>query len=830
MRWRQSIVAVALALAALTAIFSAPARAAVAAAAAANGASGHSTMETEAPQGFDDLAQPREVLVDVFFGGTKVGSAVAVARPGFLRFRDPAVVASLVPNLAGTGILAGALSGDLRTHSDLICSQSNRASCGKLPYSPGIIFDEERFRVDLFVPPGMLRTVPLADKKFLDAPTGSPSLTSTFGVALSGGRGQQTFYNLQDRTIAALGTARVRTDLSYASRLGLLVDDLVAEVDRPNLRYSGGLFWAPGLDLTGRRRIAGFGIGTQFDTRADRESLMGTPLVLFLAQPARVDFLVDGRLVASRSYDAGNNILDTSDLPDGSYPLVLRIQDSSGLVREEQRFFVKTPEVAPVGQPLYFAYAGMLANTRPGHPVSLSNAFYYQAGVARRFSRPLALDLSLIGTQKKAMVEVGGWLLTRVAQVRAAALVSTAGDKALLLQGTSSGQTRLNFSFDLRRVWSRDDQPLIPLPSTIDNIEPDRPTSAQIGGSYLQATATLGYRIGAAYLSVLASLRHDAHARPDYSVGPVFTWPVLSRNGFQLTLQADAQRTRTTSAASLGFRFIYTGKRMSVTGTGGYASISSRDHSGPSTSRAVGSLSTNYFYEGADRTQLSLDAGVARSIDSTAAHADATVYSRFGNLRADVLDNLEGGGGLGYGLSLQSAVATAGGEVALGARDLDDSAIIVDVAGDAGAADFEVLVNEQPMGHVRAGGRLPIHLQPYRSYTVRISPERAAPVHFDSASRLVTLYPGSVRKLHWTANSYFTVFGQAVAPDGRPVADAMIQAPRSVGESDDNGYFQMDVASNDTLTFTRGNQSCEVRVSGAKPVNDFVSLKKVVCK
>src|SRR6185503_8029423 len=345
-------------------------------------------------------------------------------------------------------------TGDLEAHSDLVCSAASSGSCGSLPEgTEGIIFDEQSFRVDLFLKAADVRPAGPASP-YLPLPSAQPSLTSSLGFAVSGTTGSSPIYDVQNRTIAAFGSVRLRADTSYASHIGLLADDAVAELDRPNLRYSAGLFWAPGLDLTGRRRIAGIGFGTQFDTRADRESLMGTPLILFRSQPSRVDFLIDGRLVASRSYDAGNDILDTSDLPDGSYPLVLRLQDSSGAVREERRFFVKTPEVAPAGQPLYFAYAGMLANTRVHHPVGLSNTLYYQAGTARRLSRPFAVDLSLIGTQKKVMAEAGGWLLSPLAQVRAAALLSTAGDKAVLLQGTSSGQSRLNFSFDLCGVWS----------------------------------------------------------------------------------------------------------------------------------------------------------------------------------------------------------------------------------------------------------------------------------------------------------------------------------------------------------------------------------------
>jgi len=790
----------------------------------------HDFLAAAPPPGFDDLARPREVLVDIYVGGTKTGESVAVARPGFLQFRDPRFVASLVPNLIDPDGLTTALSGDIPTHAALACAQSNSADCGRLmTSSPGIIFDESRFRVDLFVPPAMLASIPATTEKYLPRPSGPVSLTSSLGLSLAGAQQGSSTYNFQNRTIVASGSARLVADISYASRLGFVVDDLVGEMDRGDLRYSGGLFWAPGLDLTGRRRILGGGVGTQFDTRADRDSLRATPLVLFLSQPARVEYLIDGRLVGSRSYDAGNNILDTSSLPDGSYPLVLRIREADGATREERRFFVKTAQVLPAGEPLYFAFAGMLAETRPDRAISISDTLYYQFGTGRRLSQSIAADLSVIGTQHKTMMEGGLWLLSPVAQLRVAGLMSTDGDAAALVQGTSTGESRLNFTFDLRRVWSQDGRPLIPLAAIVDSFDPGQPTAAQIGGTYTQASGTVGYRIGAAYLSVIGSYRKDAHHPPDYSVGPSLTWPIFNRNGLQLTVQADAQRTRTTTAAFAGLQLIYSGRRLSVVGNGGYRSLDGRHDFGQSRSRIVGGLSASYLYEDSSRTQLAAGGGMERGLDSTIAHGGATLYSRYGNVRADLLKSLEDRGDLQYGFTVQSAVAVSGGEVGLGSRDLDDSAVIVVVSG-SGSSTFQVFVNDMPYGLVRGGGRLPIHLQPYRSYDVRVRPERAAAVTVDGAPQNVALYPGSVRVLRWEAHSYFTAFGQAVASDGRPVADAMIQAPHSIGETDSRGYFQLDVSGGDKVTVTTGGTQCEFSISGDSPEKDFVSLGKVLCK
>jgi Mat/Ecp fimbriae outer membrane usher protein len=784
------------------------------------------------PPGFDDLARPHELLVDIYFGGSKVGEAMAVASPGKLRFTDPQKVLAFVPQVAASPRLIAALEGDLPTHSELICSPGNVVGCGELsPELAGIIFDEDRFRATLFFAPSLLGLTRPVAGPYLPPPSSPLSLTSSLGLALSGSTGGSPSYNVQNRTILSFGRARIRADSSYASRLGLIVDDLAAEVDRRNLRYSAGLFWAPGLDLTGERRIAGVGVGTQFDTRADRDILEGTPLVLFLAAPAEVDMLVDGRLVGSRQYGAGNNVLDTSALPDGSYPVVLRIREQNGSVRDEQRFFVKAAQIAPSGEPLYFAYAGMLANTRRDTPISLSNDFYFQLGTARRLSRSLAVDVSAIGARGKTMVETGAWLMTRAGRGRIAGLASASGDYGALLQLGSSGRGPLNFNLDLRRVWSSDGKPLIPIAAPLDNFGSTAPTGAQLGeGSYTQISASIGLTVDRAYLSVIGSLRHDDGLGGDYSIGPNLSWPVVSSNGLELVLQADAQRTRTTSAAFLGARLQFTSNRLALVGTLG-GSARSAGHGDGASSELVGSIAADYFEQAGDRTQVSAEAGFDRSLDSSTVHAAGSVYSSLGSARAEIVQAVDGGGGLQYALALQTGAALERHDAAVGGRDLEESALVVSLDGEPGRSAFDLLVDEQPRARLVAGQRIPIFLQPYHSYKVRIRPAGPTSSDFDSATRSVTLYPGNVEHLSWSIRSLFTVFGRAVAADGRPLANAEIHSGRGIGETDDKGYFQMDVESGDMLSFaTQEKGSCSVRIAGTKPGSDFLSLGKVICR
>ena len=794
-------------------------------------ARGGATIETGAPAGFDALVRPREVVTDVYYGGHKIGEATAVTRPGFLNFQDPARLARLITTAVDPAALAAALTGDLPTNSNLVCTDGTIDGCGELaPATAAIIYDEDHFRVDLFVGPGMLRLVAPEQQLYLPTPSAALSLTSSAALALSGSTGAAPVYNIQNRTIVAFHNAHIRSDSSYSSHFGLLFDDLVAEVDRPNLRYSGGLFWAPGVDLIGERRIVGVGIGSQFDTRANHESIQGTPIVVFLSQPARVDILVDGRLIGSSAYEAGNNILDTSGLPDGSYGILLRIHEANGTVREERRFFARSAGIAPVGQPLYFAYAGVLANSGANAPISLSHTLYYQLGTARRFTPAFALDASIIGTGERAMAELGSWFLSRIMRVRAAGLVSTRGDAGALLEMQSADLHGLLFNLDARRIWSRNGEPLIPLPATFGSFQNTPPTASQLGGAFTQVSGSVGYHLGSVSLLLVGSFRKDRGVATDYTIGPQLSWPVITHSAFQLTLDASAQRTRTTSAVSIGVRVQSMRGPVSIVANAGYSSQSSRDGSSPSERRATGGLSAEYSYEGSDRSEASIAAGLDRSIDSTVGHVGGFVYSRLGNARADILHDFERSGGAQYGVTIQTGLAAERRNLVLGGRDIEESALVVSVEGPADYP-FEVLVNDTPRGRVRGGGRLPLFLQPYHSYRVRLRPLDAASVSYDGNARDVTLYPGNVEHLDWRVEPMFTVFGQAVHADGRALADAAIQSRHGVGESDARGYFQVDAGDGETIHFTDGTgASCDVTLPGVKPVNDFASVGKVLCR
>jgi len=778
-----------------------------------------------APAEFAALDGPRELVMDLYAGGHRLGEVRVVSDHGTIRFRDPAAATALVPNLADPAAVTAALAGALDAHAELVCGKLNSTACGAVNTdTAAIIADEDQLRIDLFVGARLLKAVAIGATGFLPAPTSGPSLASALGLTMSGTTDKSPLYHLQSRNVLGLGAGRVRSNVALASGFGLLVDDLVAEFDRPDQRYSGGLFWAPGNDFTGERRILGLGFETQLDTRADKDRLQGTPLTLFLRQPARVEILVDGRLVDARYYEAGNTLLDTSVLPSGSYNLVLRIQEGSGAVREERRFFVRSADMAPLGRPLFHAGAGLLADSRKGRPVSLDKQLYYAAGANVRLTRQIGVEGSVTGTQRKALGQAGLFLVTRFARLRAAGLRSTAGDNGALLQLASADLGRLQFTFDLRRINSRSGGPLLPETGSGESFGGALNRSKPVIGSYTQLTGNVGMQLGRLDLQVSGYFRGGNGPTRDFSVGPNLAWRLVQSPGMQFTLLADAQKTAGGMSGFVGARLLVVRGGLSTISSGG-TSYADRQGS-PSRRRSIGTTSLQWDTQPWEDSRLALAAGLNREQVGTSVQGSALLQSRFGTARADLSHRL--GGTTGYALNLQSGGAMTAGSLSLGGKELAESALVATVRGRAGA--FELVVDGVPRGRLRAGGSLPLYLSPYRTYQVQLRPLDSGAIDFDPAPRSVTLYPGNVEHAVWNAQKLLTLFGRLVDRNGQPLAGARLDGGTAEDVSGPDGWFQLDGRAAKLLAFTRPDGThCAVPLPAGGADKDYLSLGTVTC-
>jgi outer membrane usher protein FimD/PapC len=789
-------------------------------------------VAVDMPADFAGLAETQHVVADMMFGGRRVGQFEVEASPGRLRILHPEAVVAAIPGVLDPAALTAALTGPLDTNARYLCDPRADGCDRPRPDAAAIVFDPRRFVATIIVNPRLLVVRQLNADRYL-APDGTtPSLVDSVGGALAGGDGPRALYTVRNRAIVAFGAARLASEISYSSGQGASLDTLVGQLDRGEVRYTAGVTYAPGADLVGRRRIVGIGVASQFDTRTDHLSMTGTPLVVFLTQRSRVDLSTGGRLVSSHEYEAGNQTLDTSGLPDGSYPVEIRIQEVGGAARTEQRFFTKSAALPPPGRTLFFADAGLIAIDRPGSLIAVSRVPLATVGAARRLGAHFAWDATVMATDRTALAEIGGSWFTDAFQARAAVLGSSDGDTGALFTASSTNSGRLSYSIDLRHVDTHGRHPLIPL-DTISNdafsLSAQASTQQLDATSYSQLSATVSARIARAQVGLSAYWRHDAGQPTSYAIGPTLHLPLLERRRALLTFDGSYAETDRGRAVTVGLRFQLLGDRASLTASAGAQTGDTGDGRHLAALAAIGgSLQRDVLGGRMDASGL-----VQRGSDGTLVQGSVDQRGPTGYFAGTLTHRADGAASsTQYGLSMQSEVAATHGAVTFGARDQNDSAIVVRMDGGARSTRFEVLLDDARVGTVRPGGRLAISVAPYRRYTVRVRPIGGALVAFDTRPRIVDMFPGNVAALRWTAAPVLAMFGRLVHPDGSAVADADVSVPGGeIAATDGQGWFQLQAAGDAVLTARTGDgRSCRAVLSARATDKGYTALGTVPCR
>ncbi len=747
----------------------------------------------------------RTLVVDLYYGGSRRGEAFVRVTPGSIRFVEPQKVLSLLPQLKNYNLVLEAISEhELPSHQELRCSLgSDPHKCGRTtPALLSVIYDPDKFRVDLFLNPEFVSVQSRVEEQYLRAMEGGPSLINSFGAVISGQLGERKQHaTVFDQLVLAQGEKRLRADVSYSSAQGFEADRLLVEWDRPGLRYSAGALWSPGLDLSGPRKFLGGGLESQIDTRLDKDYLTGSPVVVYLEQRARVDVLRDGRLLSSAIYEAGNQRIDTSNLPDGSYSIILHIEEPGRTPRDERRFFTKSRQIPSLGRTDIFLFGGLLIDDDSGLAGQEStDAAYLQGGLAIRLNQNWAFGGSVALAGRTASSEFSATYLTSIARVRAAATADTDGAVGAIVQIASAGTSRFNFNFDLRRVVQDASRMLVNADgsktamSETTGTLPLRPrrSYSQLGGLVSYDLANLRF-LGTSYY------REEAGQDPQYSIGPALEWDVLRRGRLTLTVRGDMTVTERGNAGFAGLSLRLVGPRSTYSALAG-ARIRSIDD-GDSGEGAIAALSGAWARSVAGG-ELSVGAG----LEHQPMRENVTVSGDFrrpgGSLSLDVahtdgkIDTTQ------YSLGFKTTVAAGAGELQIGGRNANESLLVTRVEGADEDDIFEVLINEQPSGSITGTKSLALAMPAYRSYNVRIRPTGERLLDYDSAPRAVALYPGTVAKVEWKTSPITIKMGRLVTADGSSVSGATLTAPGTWAETDEGGNFQIEVADDVELMVT----------------------------
>ncbi|MGB5580196.1 MAG: CS1-pili formation C-terminal domain-containing protein [Woeseia sp.] len=774
------------------------------------------TTSSSPPRGFEDLAGPQVTQVDVYYGGRLQLTTMARYERDEIELLSPDEVVAAIPNLTDRMMVTEALTGPLQANADKLCLRATQQDCGTLaPGIAGVIFDESRFRLDLFVAPYLLEAQTVHRSRFLPEPSADFSSLHMVSLSLSGGdRLEQDGYNISAMSLFARRADRLRARYDLADD-GFSVSELSWQRDLPGWQYEVGSFRSYGRSIAflGERHIIGLRAGGSLDTRADLETAEATPIYLFLNQRSRVDVRRAGQLLDSRFYEAGNQQLDTSQLPDGAYEIEVQTQDGSGQGRRQTFFFVRSARLPPLDQPLYFFEAGRLAQTGESTLPQVGDNNWLRAGTARRFAGNFGAETELVHNGGTTMLQGGVFLFGQGWQLEAGLLGTSRSDRAVSVRGTlRRGQTAAGI--DLRRVRAAPEAVLT------DPFDP-------VPQSYTQGALTLSTPLFDGRFIARAQLDQRGSAGTNTALGVSYSRSLFRRSGLLVDLNIDATSDPTDSVLRIGIRGYW--RRDGMT-----ASVK------PHIAARFGDSSSTKLMLDARATRNSRatrfgDVGgsvfAASDVDTQTFGAGVTSESGFGYGNVDVQHTSRFGyDSLVYSANARFSIVTDDRKLAWGGRRSDLSAIVLDFSGDA-STDFAVLVDRHPAGVVQTSKRNVIGLRPYRTYEIRLEPRGETIVDFDQRVRSVTLYPGNVETLRFEANEVTVVVGQIVDPSGIPLANARIDGISGYAGTDENGWFQIEIAGPQVLSIRRADQtSCAVKLPPYQSEQGLAVLDPLICQ
>ncbi|MGB7802415.1 TcfC E-set like domain-containing protein [Buttiauxella sp.] len=378
------------------------------------------------PAGFEILAQGQQERVDVVVSGKHIGFFEAIVSLDSLKFVEPEKVLTALELPSKTTekdypLILQALSNSLARNDTLACSYGQQnTGCGYIQSdSVDAIYDNSENSVSLFMKKAWM---PVSGKHDLYlSPTTSDVVNAFIHQQDINFLAQEDYSNFFIQGSGALGVSDnsyIAGDWSFSATQNEDENDNQADLNDLYYRYDIGKRYYTQLGRMDSRMlfnnqggnfnfsflplgaIDGVRVGTTLSYLNREQANKGTPLTVLLSRNARVDAYRNEQLLGSFYLSAGNQNIDSSLFPSGSYNVQLRVYESNQLVRTETAPFTKTGGMDD-GNIHWFAQGGKISDG------GTQDNTAFQAGVRVPFSPALSLTLGTAAVDSTGYVESG---------------------------------------------------------------------------------------------------------------------------------------------------------------------------------------------------------------------------------------------------------------------------------------------------------------------------------------------------------------------------------------------------------------------------------------
>lgn len=767
------------------------------------------------PPGFEDLLEPQTTEVDVHFGGRFLASTMATYTPSEITLLAPEEILVHLADVLDPQSVLAMLTGPMPANAELVCLYQNQTECGTLETdSVEVIFDESRFRLDVFIGRQLMAIREAGIDKFLPPSSGGPAFLNQLNAAMNGSEGGRSLYNIGNSTTLSYRETRLLAISNFTRAEDFSVDTLALEREINGQLYQAGYFRssAANLRFLTEREFAGITMSSSLDTRNDLDQSTGNDLQVFLDTRSRVDLLKDGRLISTAVYDAGNQIIDTSSLPGGAYDVLLRIRDSFGRTRNEVRFYAKTNLLPPADQTLFFLDIGEVAVREIDETLpQTTGESLVRAGLSRRLTSNFGAQLGVMALEDEQLVELGLFQLGRTYDLNLNLAAGSKNDRGVSI-GARFRWNLITLNIDARKTW----------------VDENRFDLSLLSNEVTQGSMNLSIPFARGTLAVTGryNKRGLREADENYGLRYDFASYAVGRSSLNTDLQITRDNGDLQALLTFRLRLDQGNWRHEASSQYYY-----EDTTGFETEDGfINNLSTAWSDGDRYRSDMNWNLRAVDERQDQSLETDFEIVSDYGRMNADLIysnqtDNLSWGG------SLHTNIIANSNTISFGGREQARSALVMNVEGDVKDAYFDVLINGSPRGTASIGGKTVLGIQPFETYKVTLMPAGNSIIDFNNQVQTATLYPGNVITMDWKVSRVVVSFGQLIAADGTPISNALISGVTGIATTDEFGYFQAEIES---TTRSVGAKTRTSECTAALPEFDgdqmVVMFDAVVCR
>ncbi len=774
-----------------------------------NGDSAKPVITTGIPEGYEDLLEPQLTLVDIYFNGILVGATLASYTPETIAFEEPQEILTMLTSLIDPQSLLSYLTVLFPTNQSRLCFYQGQPDCGVLrPQVVGVIFDESRLKVDLFINPTLLKQQTLAIDKYLPLSTSGASMINALSMAFSGGELREDFYAAQLNTTFGYKNYHVIANIESDSQNNTRLDQLSMVYENRNLSFQVGSFRTrtQSNDFFGQRDFLGVRVESSLASRTDLEQASGSRIFLFLNERSRVEVFKDGQLLDSRLYQAGNIELDSRDFPQGAYNLEIKVVGDSGRERVETHFYSKSLTLPPIDESLFFFEAGYPEDDRrENYPVAKDDALARFGYVSRPFDF-FGASIALAKNRQQQSAEFGTYWLANQLELQTNHAITADSDHASY------------YLLNLRR-------PDFFLSASYRRTYTDRQSSINselrlIAENSRQTVINLGMPLSDSILNIFARTSTFEEADNFRAYGLSWRKNLFRSGRMLLDWNIDFSKEKDDKRLLTGLTLRFLNRNWSWDSNLSYQNRQTAQQ----TQRYWDQyLRVTHRDIESDYGSLTNSLELSNTAERTSAVYQSEVSNDYGQSRL-ILENINGGsqiddseGNSGsrnrYSLTGHFNFVTSGGEIVIGGNRQNAAGILIDLEMvETEGLDFSVIINRVERTRVKAGGKTFVALPPYESYQVTLIPLGETLVNFDNTPKQFTLYPGNVENLVWRIKPVKVIILQLIN-DGEPFSNSRLQSDNIYARTDESGWIQMEVSEAAELRFVNSlSQECKIKL------------------